>query len=121
MLAIETSLSKSERFLVELEFPLVRVTLGSQEHLKDLNEDDLKYLVASKFQSWKSFVMTRHFRLELNIGQEEPLPNIKEEEKGEDEDQRTSEVDLRELYPATLEEQQQIEQTRSKLTAWFPI
>lgn len=76
MLAFEISPNKTERFLVELEFPSVRVNLGPTEHVKDLNEDDLRYLVASKFKTWKSFVVARYFRLELNIGQEEPLPLI---------------------------------------------
>ena len=76
MLAIELSANKAERYLVELEFPSVSVSLGLTEHVKDLNEDDLRYLVASKFKTWKSFVMARYFRLELNIGQEEPLPRI---------------------------------------------
>lgn len=39
----------------------------------------MRYLVATNFAEWKNFVITRHFRLELDIGHEQPLPRIAEE------------------------------------------
>lgn len=41
--------------------------------------------------------MTKYFRLELNIGNDEPLPKIKEDKQGEDD--LISETDPREKYP----------------------
>lgn len=58
------------RYLIELEFPVVEVSFKDQTFKKNLNEDDLRYLAVSNFKSWSNFVMTRHFRLELNIGAE---------------------------------------------------
>ena len=53
--------------------------------------------------------MTRHFRLELNIGHEEPLPKIMEDKRGEDE--LISETDPKERFPVTEEEKPRIEAT----------
>lgn len=64
--------------------------------------------------------MTRHFRLELNIGAEQPLPKIIEDKRGEDGD-LLSEQDPRELYPVKEEEKVNIEVTRDRLCEWFPI
>ena len=38
----------------------------------------MRYLASKNFADWKNFVITRHFRLELDIGQEKPLPKILE-------------------------------------------
>lgn len=54
--------------------------------------------------------MARHFRLELNIGSEEPLPRIVEDHRGEDGDLIT-ELDPRVKYPISAEEQAKIQQT----------
>ena len=44
--------------------------------MKNLCEDDLRYLAENKFQDWKNFVVTRHLRQELGI--EKPLQRIQE-------------------------------------------
>ena len=64
--------------------------------------------------------MTRHFRLELNIGAEAPLQKIMEDKRGEDGD-ILSEADPRELYPVKEEEKINCENTRACLSEWFPI
>lgn len=87
--------------------------------MKQLTEDDLRYLVATNFARWKNFVMTRHFRLELNIGHDEPLPKIMEDKRGEDD--LISETDPKDKYPIKEEEKQRIEVTQGRLTNWFPI
>jgi hypothetical protein len=51
--------------------------------------------------------MAKHFRLELNIGSEEPLPKIMEDRRGED-DELISETDPRLKYPISAEEQLKI-------------
>ena len=63
--------------------------------------------------------MTRHFRLELNIGHDEPLPKIMEDRRGEDD--LISELDPRDKFPIKEEEKQRIEVAQGKLTNWFPI
>jgi hypothetical protein len=83
-------------------------------------EDDLRFLAINNFKQWSNFVMTRHFRMELNIGAEAPLPKIMEDKRGEDGDM-LSEADPRELYPVKEEEKINIENTRDKLCEWFPI
>ena len=50
--------------------------------------------------------MTRHFRLELNIGHDEPLPKIMEDRRGEDD--LISELDPKDKYPIKEEEKQRI-------------
>lgn len=54
--------------------------------------------------------MKRHFRLELNIGSDDPLPKILEE-KQDNLDLSDGEKDPRTLFPATVEEQAKIEVT----------
>ena len=54
-------------------------------------------------------MMTRHFRLELNIGHDEPLPKIMEDKRGEDD--LISEIDPTDKYPIKEEEKQRIELT----------
>ena len=81
----------------------------------------MRYLIDTDFNGWKNFVMTRHFRLELNIGTEEPLPKIMEDKRGEDDNDLFSEGDPRDLYPATEEEKKELEATRGRLSAWFPV
>ena len=83
-------------------YPTAAVAFQGQTHTKQLTEDDLRYLAATNFARWKNFVMTRHFRLELNIGHEEPLPKIMEDKRGEDD--LISETDPREKFPVTEEE-----------------
>lgn len=63
--------------------------------------------------------MTKHFRLELNIGQEKPLPRILEELRGEDD--LISEADPRDKFPITEAEKPELEQTRAQVTNWFAL
>lgn len=63
--------------------------------------------------------MTKHFRLELNIGNEKPLPRILEDKRGEDD--LISETDPREKFPITEAEKPKIEQTRAQVTNWFGV
>ena len=39
-----------------------------QSFTKALSEEDLLHLVSTQFCRWKNYLMTKHFRLELNIG-----------------------------------------------------
>lgn len=64
--------------------------------------------------------MTKHFRLELNIGSEEPLPKIVGESRAEERD-LIAEQDPRVKYPPTAEEQIKIDKTQNLLQVWFPI
>lgn len=80
----------------------------------------MRYLVATNFCEWKNFVITRHFRLELDIGHEQPLPRIAEEgivdeEGGEQADQNEP------RYQVPEEEKPQLEAARDRITGWFPI
>ena len=63
-------------------------------------------------------MINQHFRLELNISSNEPLPRINEAKKEDEE--VFSEVDFREKYPPQEEEQKNIVVTRDKLSLWFP-
>lgn len=87
--------------------------------MKPLTEEDLVHLVSTGFSKWKTYLMTRHFRLELNIGQEKPLPRIVEDKRGEDD--LISETDPRDKFPITEAEKPKIEQTRAQVTNWFPV
>ena len=69
------------------------------------------YLIVTKFKRWKKFLTTQHFRLELNIGQEKPLPKIMEDKRGEDD--LISETDPRDKFPIKEEEKTKIDQTRA--------
>ena len=75
-----------QQYIFLFRFPTVEVQFKDQTFKKNLNEDDLRYLAVSNFKQWSNFVMTRHFRLELNIGAEQPLPKIMEDKRGEDGD-----------------------------------
>ena len=63
--------------------------------------------------------MTKHFRLELNIGQEKPLHKIMEDKR--EEDDLISETDPRDKFPITEAEKPKIEHTRVQVTSWFPV
>ena len=90
-----------------------------QSHSKVLTEEDLVTLASTSFCRWKNYLMTKHFRLELNIGQEKPLPQIVEDKRGEDD--LISEADPREKFPVTEAEKTKLEQTRAQVTNWFPV
>ena len=68
-------------------------------------------LASSLFHRWKNYLMTKHFRIELNIGNEKPLPRIMEDKRGEDD--LISETDPRDKFPITEAEKPKIEQTRA--------
>lgn len=87
--------------------------------MKPLVEEDLTYMVSTQFCRWKNYLMTRHFRLELNIGNEKPLPKIVEDKRGEDD--LVSETDPRDKFPITEAEKPQIEETRAQVSCWFPV
>lgn len=76
-------------------------------------------LSSTAFCRWKNYLMSKHFRLELNIGQEKPLPRIMEDKRGEDD--LISETDPRDKFPITDAEKPKIEQTRAQVTNWFPV
>jgi hypothetical protein len=62
--------------------------------------------------------MTRYFRLELNIGSEDPLPLSRHTVARPD---LIQEADPRVKYPVSAEEKSKIEQAQNLLQAWFPI
>jgi len=66
-------------------------------------------------------VMAKHFRLELNIGADEPLPNRMREQMPDTDGDLIAETDPREKYQTSAEEKKAIEKTRNLLAAWFPI
>lgn len=76
-------------------------------------------IIARNFCRWKNYLMTKHFRLELNIGNEKPLPRIMEDKRGEDD--LISETDPREKFPITEAEKPKIEQVQSQVTNWFGV
>lgn len=103
------------RYLIELVFPSVQIYYNEKCLKKNLVETDISYMMDNDFRDWKRYIMNQHFRLELNIGKNEPLPRISEDKHGEDE--VFSEGDPRERYPpSNQEEKQKIEVTRNKLS-----
>ena len=74
-------------------------------------------MVITKFKRWKKFLLTQHFRLELNIGQEKLMPKILEDKRGEDD--LLSETDPRDKYPIKEEEKVMLDQTRAQVSEWF--
>ena len=80
----------------------------------------MRYLVATHFSEWKNFVITRHFRLELDIGHEQPLPRIAEEGPVDEEGGELGDVS-EPHYSVPEEEKPQLEAARNRITGWFPI
>ena len=37
---------------------------------------DVEYLVRSDFKTWMSYLINSHFRAELNVSKDQPLPRI---------------------------------------------
>lgn len=68
-------------------------------------------MVSTSFCRWKNYLMTNHFRLELNIGNDKPLAKIVEDKRGEDD--LMSETDPRERFPITEAEKPRLEETRA--------
>jgi len=94
------------------------LNIKGQTYNKGLSEEDLRYLASRNFADWKNFVITRHFRLELDIGHEKPLQKINEVTR-QDEDLDDSLNDRAE--EVTLEERANLDFTRTRLSAWFPV
>lgn len=65
-------------------------------------------------------MITRHFRLELDIGQEQPLPQIAEVTGVEEDGDNQTDLSNCE-FTVPEEEKPQLEAARDRLTAWFPI
>ena len=93
--------------IILYRLPTCIVTYQGQSHSKAVTEEDLVHLCSTSFCRWKNYLMTKHFRLELNIGQEKPLPKIVEDKRGEDD--LISETDPRDRFPITEAEKPQIE------------
>ncbi len=92
--------------------------MKGQTHTKVLSEEDLRYLASKNFVDWKNFVITRHYRMELDIGQEKLLPKILEVARhDEDFDDMLNDR----LEEVTVEEQANLDLTRTRLSAWFPV
>ena len=86
-----------------------------------MSEEDLRFLTTRNFTDWKNFVISRHFRIELNIGaiDKQQLHNINEvAKKYEDFDDSLNDRVAEEV---TLEERANLEMTRTRLSAWFPV
>lgn len=66
-------------------------------------------------------MMAKHFRLELNIGTDEPLPYQRRDQRRETDGDLISETDPREKYPTSVEEKKEIKKAQNLLAAWFPI
>lgn len=111
--------TKKGRFLIEVVFPNVSVQFRGKNHVKQLIEEDIRYLVATQFAEWKNFVITRHFRLELDIGHEQPLPRIAEEGAVDEEGGELGEQS-EPHYLVPEEEKPQLEAARNRINSWFP-
>lgn len=53
--------------------------------MKQLCEDDFRYLSSTQFADWKNFIITRYLRSELDIGNDKPLHRIAEAEETREE------------------------------------
>ena len=67
-----------ERYLVEISFPQVFVSYKDNIHCKPLTEMDIEYLVRSKYQNWMQYLINTHFRLELNVNKDQPMPKLQD-------------------------------------------
>lgn len=56
-----------ERYLIEWTWPIVKVSYKSQVLDKQLDENDLEYLIRSGFYDWISYLISKYFRAEINI------------------------------------------------------
>lgn len=55
-----------DRILLELERAQVVVEYDGVTYQRSLTEDDIMMLVVGKYKRWKTFLLSRHFRHELN-------------------------------------------------------
>ena len=132
-LGINTEPLPVERYLIEIQYPQIQVAYKDQVYLKNLTETDIDYLVRSKFQKWMQFLLSSHFRAELNIGKDQIIPTILTREEKEasrlfeqnDMDLRDAmdrdDVKFNENSPTKSVETMEIGETRNKLNKWFPV
>jgi len=134
-----------ERYLIEVTYPQVSVAYKDKLYAKQLDEVDIEYLVRARFQKWMQFIINSHFRLELNVGKDQPIPRL-QEFLTEEEKLATKKLLMSdfELQDAMLRDDVQFSknralklperdgkdeqakdaelgQTRSKLSKWFPV
>lgn len=74
--------TKKSRFLVEFHIPTCQLQYKGQTAVKQLCEDDFRYLSVSQFKDWKNFVILRYLRAELDVQTTDnnPLQRIAEAE-----------------------------------------
>ena len=133
-----------ERYLVEINYPEVKIAYKNNIYEKQLDEADVEFLIRSNFQKWMLYLINSHFRAELNVGNEQPIPRLSDLVKGNPDhdsliDKRLNlhENDLRDAIVrddihfngrlASGRRQQQSQQetielddAREKLSKWFP-
>jgi hypothetical protein len=64
--------------------------------------------------------MNQHYRLELNIGSNEPLPRIKEVRR-EEEDVFFDPEFRKRILPSNEIEQKKLLDARETISVWFPV
>ena len=105
---------------------------------------DIEYLVRAKFQGWMQYLINTHFRMELNVSKDQPLPCIQEFQTKEEINELESflQIDLnlqdalarddiqftktnsgkQSLHsPVKALDEKEIGDTRMKLNKWFPV
>lgn len=65
-------------------FPTCVVAMKNLFLSKLLSDDEIRHLTSNNFKEWKNYVITRHFRHELDIGPDQSLPRIAEVTKVEE-------------------------------------
>lgn len=93
--------------------------------VKQLCEEDVKYLTQSQFQDWKNYVIMRYMRTELDVVQSvEALQSINEattKDEGDNDMCESSGVSAHAEAIITEEERVQIQLTRNRVSAWFGV
>ena len=101
---------------------------------------DVEYLIRSDFKTWISYLINSHFRAELNVSKDQPLPRIQDfmskEEQLEDEKfewelkdaMARDDIQLQNRTSSLAgntdrgkEEIEELGNTRQKLSKWFPV
>lgn len=65
-----------ERYLVEINYPEVQIAYKNNIYTKQLDELDVEYLIRCSFQKWMLYLINSHFRAELNVGNDQPIPRL---------------------------------------------
>jgi len=65
-----------ERYLVEIIYPEVQIAYKNNIYTKQLDELDVEFLIRSDFQRWMLYLINSHFRAELNVGNDQPIPRL---------------------------------------------